>query len=457
MPRHLSTALALALGAAAIAGCVNRKLEHLSATTTDGRLVAIDSVTSSFDAGGITVIHRHNAANRIVVVDIYLLGGVRELTPATQGIEKFALTASQYGTAHYPGAATRAAIGRTGSHVFINPQDDWTDYGFIGLADQFDSTWNVVADRLMNPTLAAKDVETTRARLIGNLRQRYNDPDGALFAIADTFAFAGHPYALSPSGTEQSLAAIDSAAAARFVAARMMRSRMLVVVVGNVDRPTVERAIARTFAQLPLGDYRWTLPERAKLTGNRALLVHRPMQTNYLLGMYQGPPASANDYQSFRVAVEFLSGQVHDAVREKRGLSYSAGAPYVDRGIEAGGLYVSTNRPVEALEEMRRQVQQMREFPEDFPMFVFTRSFVMDYISKNSTSADQAEALARAHLYRGDYKVAMHEMDDMRRVSAISVGSAARRYFNNMQFVYLGDTTRAGPELRKAMVRVSTP
>jgi zinc protease len=438
------------------AACVNRKAERIAATTSDGRIVSIDSVTDMYDASGVRVIQRRNAANPVVAVDVYLLGGLREVTPATQGIESVLLAASQYGTQHYPGGAARAALRRTGSRVVVEPEEDWTNYGFRGVQSEFDSTWNVFADRLMHPALAERDVNTTRNRLIGSVRQRYNSPDGAITAIADSFAFAGHPYALSPSGTEATLASLDSAALARFAAARIVRSRMLVVVVGDVDRPSVEQAIARTFAQLPAGDYQWALPPRLKVD-SRIALVEREMPMNYVLGVYEGPPASAGDYASFRVAVAMLGSMVTHAVREERGLSYAAYAPFYDRGVSAGGLYASTNQPIAALEQMHEQVQRMRAFPSDYPISSFTKQFVLDYLAQNSTSAEQAGSLARAQLYRGDYHLAMKEMDDLRHVSSSSIGAAARRYFTNMRFVYLGDTVRVGSDLREALKRVDRP
>ena len=438
------------------AACVNRKAERIAATTSDGRIVSIDSVTDMYDASGVRVIQRRNAANPVVAVDVYLLGGLREVTPATQGIEYALLSASQYGTEHYPGGAARAALRRTGSRVVVEPEEDWTNYGFRGVRSEFDSTWNVFADRLMHPALAQRDVETTRNRLIGTVRQRYNSPDGAITAIADSFAFAGHPYALRPSGTEASLASLDSAALARFAATQMVRSRMLVVMVGDVDRPAVEKAIARTFAQLPAGAYHWALPAREKVD-SRIALVEREMPMNYALGLYEGPPASAQDYASFRVAVAMLGSMVTHAVREERGLSYAAYAPFYDRGVSAGGLYASTNQPVAALEQMREQVQRMRSFPPDYPVSSFTKQFVLEYLAQNSTSAEQAGSLARAQLYRGDYHLAMKEMDDLRHVSSTSIGAAARRYFTNMRFVYLGDTLRAGHDLREALTRVGRP
>lgn len=438
------------------AACVNRKAERIAATTADGRLVSIDSVTEMYESGGVRVIQRLNAANPVVAVDVYLLGGLQEVSASTQGVERLLLTASQYGTEHYPGGEARTALRRTGSRIVIDPDEDWTNFGFRGVRSEFDSTWNVFADRLMHPALASRDVITTRQRLIGSVRQRFNSPDGAITALADSFAFEGHPYALSPYGTETSLASLDSAALARFAAERVVRSRMLVVVVGNVERPVVERAIARTFAQLPAGDYHWALPAPAHLD-TRVAVVERPMPMSYLLGMYQGPPASASDYASFRVAVAMLGSKVNQAVREERGLSYAAYAPFYDRGISAGGLYVSTNSPLETLAQLREQVMWMRDFPMQYPAPMFTRHFVFDYLAENSTSAEQAASLARAQLYRGDYRLAMKEMDDYRHVSSGSIRAAARRYFKNMRFVYLGNSGRYNADLRDAMVRVATP
>lgn len=440
----------------ATAACVNRKAERIAATTADGRLVSIDSVTEMYESGGVRVIQRLNAANPVVAVDVFLLGGLQEVDAGTQGIEYLLLTASQYGTQHYPGGAARAALRRTGSHIVIEPEEDWTNYGFRGVRSEFDSTWNVFADRLMHPTLASSEVITTRQRLIGRVRQRFNSPDGAITAIADSFAFQGHPYAFSPYGTEASLASLDSAALARFVAERLVRSRMLVVVVGNVERAVVERAIARTIAQLPAGEYHWALPAPARLD-TRVALIARPMPMSYLLGMYQGPPASASDYASFRVAVAMLGSKVHQAVREERGLSYAAYAPFYDRGIGAGGLYVSTNLPLPTLAQLREQVLWMRDFPEGYPASTYTRHFVFDYLAENSTSADQAASLARAQLYRGDYRLAMKEMDDYRRVSSGSIRAAARRYFRNMRFVYLGNSGSSDAEVKDAMAHVASP
>ena len=60
-----------------------------------------DTGTTSFDAGGVRVIYRHATANNVVAANLYLLGGTRQLTPETAGIEALLLEASQRGTRHY--------------------------------------------------------------------------------------------------------------------------------------------------------------------------------------------------------------------------------------------------------------------------------------------------------------------------------------------------------------------
>ncbi|HVD06690.1 MAG TPA: insulinase family protein, partial [Gemmatimonadaceae bacterium] len=138
--------------------------QQLSVTADDGRLVPLDSVTTSYMVNGVKVIQRPNAANDVVAVNLYLLGGVRQLTPPTQGIEKVLLVASEYGSAKYPGGALRRAWSLTGSEIMISPEPDWTVYGFEGVRQEFDSSFAVFADRLMHPTLAPKSVKLASAR-----------------------------------------------------------------------------------------------------------------------------------------------------------------------------------------------------------------------------------------------------------------------------------------------------
>lgn len=414
----------------------------MSVTAANGRLVPLDSITTSFTVGGVHVILRPNYATDAVAVNVYLLGGTRQLTPATQGIEPLLLHVAEYGSAHYPANVSRTAWGLTGSELVVRAQSDWTLYGFRGIKQDFDSSWNIFTDRLIHPMLASADVELVRSRMLAELRRRRDDPDGLVSLLADSAAFTGHPYALEPDGTENSLTSIDSSALAQYVASQIVTSRLLVVVVGSVSRSDVEAAVARTLATLPAGSYHWTLPTPLPRTRSSVAFAERPVATNYVRGWFEGPPASDPEYPAFRMAVAWLSSRVANAVREERGLSYAASAPLIERGLTTGGIYVTTTQPATVMPLIKAQLDSIRNVQGMYNLRPFAEEFIMEYYADNSSDAAQADFLARAALYRGDYRKASQTMEDLRHVSMGELRMAANEYFRNIHFAYVGDTTR---------------
>ena len=417
--------------------------QSMSVVTAEGHLAPLDSVTMSYDVQGLRVIQRPNYANDAVAVNLYLLGGTRQLTAATQGIEALLLHTGEYGTLNYPGGAWRAAWGLTGSRIVVAPDADWTIYGFRGVRQEFDSSWAAFADRLMHPVLGSASIGIVRARLIAANRAATENPDSYVMRFSDSVAFAGHPYGLSPGGTEATLASLDSANLARYLAAQMVKSRMLLVVVGNVSRQQVESAVTRTLATLPAGSYAWTLPAEPPEFRSTVNFKSRSIPTNYVVGTFRGPPAGSRDAAAFRVALALLSSGMNQSIREERGLSYAASAIDVERGATSGVLYVSSSAPHLVMPIIWKQVAQMRDFPQvPVTMRSFTDQFIMEYFGNNMTNAAQADFIARAQLYQGDYHKASASMAELRNVTASNVHYVARQYLQHMQFVYLGDTSR---------------
>jgi zinc protease len=85
---------------------------------------AEDTLTTKFEVSGIPVILRRVTANNVVAANLYLLGGTRQLTPATQGIENFLLEATEHGTAKYPRDVLRGKMALLGSTIAVGP--GWT-------------------------------------------------------------------------------------------------------------------------------------------------------------------------------------------------------------------------------------------------------------------------------------------------------------------------------------------
>jgi zinc protease len=406
-------------------------------------LSAQDTLTASYAVGGIPVVHRRNTANDVVAVHLYLLGGTRQVTPRTAGIETLMLAASEYGTTTYPRDALRRATARTGSNIVIDPDVDWTMFGFQGIRQELDSTWAVWAERLMRPTLDEQSVTLVRDQLLTSARQRRITPDALVRVLADSASFSGHPYALDPVGTEESLAAITVADLKKYHQEQVVTSRMLLVVAGNIAREQVERLVGSTLAKLPRGNYQWQMPPDVPQRTTSLTSVNRQLPTNYLIGYFTGPSAASADYPAFRVAMALLSSSLHRVIREERSLSYAAYAPVLDRAITSGAVYATTVSPDQVLPLMRAQIERLqREWLQAAGLREYVEQFITDYWNDNETNAGQAESLARAQLYRGDYRVAGRFMDEIRRVTPDDVRRVARTYMKNIQFAYVGDPGR---------------
>jgi zinc protease len=401
------------------------------------------AVTTKFDVDGVTVILRQNPANEVIAANLYFLGGARQLTPANAGIEALILLASERGTKRFPGPRARQETAMLGSTISIEANDDWSAIGLHAIRGTFDSTWAIMADRVMAPTLAAADVEMAREQMIAGARQRTTHPDDAAEALADSLLYQQHPYAVPPTGTPASLASLTLAQLRAYHAAQFVTSRMLLVVVGNIDRPHIERLVRSTIAQLPRGSYKWTPPPPSVVPGRALAIENRALPTNYVLGYVPGPAATAPDYAALRVATAVLSGRLYTEVRSRRNLSYDVEAQFLERANAVGGLYVTTVDPNAVLRIMRRELSTLQNEPVDPEgLKRLTQQFITEYYMKNETNADQANALARAEVFTGDYREVDRFMDELRRVTPADVQRAARQYLKDFRFAYVGDASK---------------
>jgi zinc protease len=405
--------------------------------------VAISTLTSSFDVSGIQVILRQSTANNVVAANLYLLGGTRQVTLENAGIEPLLLEVSDRGTAKYPKTVLRRKMSSLGSEIVSEPSDDWTMFGIRTTTEVLDSTWAIFASRLMEPTLEPADVSLIRTQFLSGIRQRRDDPDALAEFLADSIAFVGHPYGIPVTGTASSISSIDAKALKAYHDTQIVKSRMLLVVVGNIDRAHVERLVKGSLAQLPAGNYKWAPPPRLPERDAAVVVESRVLPTNYLVGYYSGPLANSDDYQALRIATSVLTGRLFAEIRTRENLTYDVHAPFLDRAASAGGLYVSTASPDTTLKLMRAAVTELQEGLLDRDgLERLEQQFLTEYFLDNETNGAQADFLARSQLYRGDYREADKFVDELKNVTPEAVRRVAKRYMKGIRFAYVGDPAK---------------
>jgi zinc protease len=408
--------------------------------------LALTALTTSFDVSGVQVILRQNSANNVVAANLYLLGGARQVTESNAGIEPILLDVSERGTRQYPKSNLRRAMAKLGSEIVIAPSADWTMFGIRSSTEVFDSTWAIFADRVMHPTLAKPEISVVKAQYLSGIRQRRDDPDALADLLADSITFVGHPYAVSVGGNEKSIQAIDSTALRDYQRTQFVTSRMLLVVVGNIDRAHIERLVNKSIGQLPRGTYGWTPPPRVPESPTAIVIARRQLPTNYILGYYSGPLAKGEDYQALRVATSVLTGRMFAEIRTRQNLTYDVHAPFVDRAATLGGLYVTTVSPDTALKLMRAAIVDLQQGMLDpAGLKQLEEEFITEYFLDNETNAAQADFLARSQLYGGDYREADRFVDELKSVTPEAIQRVARRYMKGFRFAYVGDPSKLNP------------
>lgn len=405
--------------------------------------LAMTTMTSSFDVGGIKVILRESDANNVVAANLYLLGGSRQVTVSNAGIEALLLEVSERGTRNYPKATLRRKMSRLGSEIATVPSDDWTMFGIRTTTEVLDSTWAIFADRVMNPTLDPEDVALIKTQFLSGINQRRDDPDALAEYLADSIAFTGHPYSIPVIGTEASISSLTAKALRDYHASQFVKSRMLLVVVGDIDRAHIESLVRATLAKMPAGDYKWTPPARLPEGKAAVVIEQRSLPTNYILGYYSGPLANSDDYQALRIATSVLTGRMFSEIRTRQNLTYDVHAPFLDRAASAGGLYVSTASPDTTLKLMYAAVKELQDGLLDKDGLArLEQQFLTEYFLDNETNDAQADFIARAELYRGDYRLGEKFVQELTSVTPEAVQRVARRYMKGIRFAYVGDPSK---------------
>lgn len=402
-----------------------------------------DSVTVSYELDGLRVLH-HRSKDATFSAGIYLLGGSQLMTRETQGIENLYLTASNYGTADFPGEEARKALARTGSSVYIDAGYDWTEFGASGLTGDFEATWALLTSRLLRPTLDSTAMNIARLRLLTRVRARMNSPGAQAYALAESLAYLDHPYALNPGGSEASLQALTADDLRAYAKAQLVKTRMLVVVVGDISREALDAHLTKSFAALPRGSFEWKLPPAVTATAAATATVDRRIPTNHMAAYIHGPQISSEEYPAFEYSMGILSNFVSSVIREREGLSYAAGVSVVPRGASGAVITVSTTQP-DSVAKLLNLLLDSYESDLRFPNWVLKEAadnFKQQYLFGMESSASHADMLARAYLYNGDHLAAVRRASVMAAVRSPDFRRAVRTHAKNLQFGFVGDTTK---------------
>src|SRR2546428_11022261 len=184
----------------------------------------------------------------------------------------------------------------------------------------------------------------------------------------------------------------------------MERSRLRLVVVGDLDAAQLKARIAASFGKLPRGSYKQDPIPQLAFDKSSVEITPRGLPTNYIQGIFSAPALTSSDIYPMRVASAILRDRVFEEVRIKRNLSYAPDAFLRSQGANVGGIYVTAVDANQAVRVMLNEILRLQPEPidQDDITAVIAQFLTTSYMSQETNAAHAAD-LAQYDLIGGRF------------------------------------------------------
>lgn len=392
------------------------------------------------------------SGNEIVEVRTILKGGVQNYPESKSGIESLAMTAlTECGTSKDDKNSFKDKLDKVSAEISGNSEMDYSTFRLNCIKSDLDAVWPLYVDAFTTPLFDNKEFDRIKQDAINNLKSQASRPDFAIDKLAKETAFAGKDYAKDPDGTEGTINNLTADETKQYYHSILSRSRMLIVVVGDLDRSALEQRIRQLTASIPEGKH-FILKRYSYIPAKNSFKSEKKdLATNYIEGITAAPQPGSADFDAYILASRIFYDRHFLEVRTNNGLSY---APIVHF---AGGLspytsiVVSTTDPDKykaVLDQLTGKIKKKGFTAEEVKNG--KTGYVTSFYYKMETNSAQASSLAANEVLHNNWRRALTINEDLKRVSLTDVNRAFNKYINHITWVYQGDSTKVNPTLYTA-------
>ena len=351
----------------------------------------------------------------MVDIEVSIDAGDRYDTAGKSGLADMAAGLMNYGVRGDKGVLTEAQIADEiadlGANIGLSVGGERAILRIRSLSrkDLRDRAVKLAAAMLSAPTYDSKIVEREKQRTITNLQEAETKPEYVLERRFKKSVYGDYPLADSPS--VKSVAAVSVSDLKQFHQQFYRGDRMIVSIVGDVDRAEASDIVQALLKQIPQsGQLITKLPQLQRspvepLTQREIQIPFDSQQAHIAMGM-TAVARSNPDYFPLLVGNYILGGggfvsRLMSEVREKRGLAYSVFsyfAPGKDNGIFQAGLQTKNDQASQALDVMSSTITQfIADGPTPSELLAAKANLVNGYplrIDNNRKLLDNVSAIA---------------------------------------------------------------
>jgi len=230
------------------------------------------------------------SGNEIVEVLTVFKGGVQNYPADKAGIESLAITAlTECGTKKDSKNSFKDKLDKVSAEINGTAGMDFSTVTLNCIKSDLDLVWPLYVDALTVPLFDTAEFSRIKQDAISRLKAQASQPDFAISKMAKEAAFKGKDYAKSPTGEEGTVSKLNAQETHAYYTSILTRRRMLIVIVGELDRSIIEKKVKDLTELIPEGKeiklnrYSYTPAKNSFAEEKKALA------TNYIQGITSGP------------------------------------------------------------------------------------------------------------------------------------------------------------------------
>ncbi|MBS1903976.1 MAG: insulinase family protein [Bacteroidetes bacterium] len=422
----------------------------LALAPTRPRAVGMDDTSiddvQEFSVDGIDVLLRETTEAPTVSAICFIRGG-------TSAMSKDELPTSEYfAMALVPSSGSeitskqqyRRKMLRMGSVMGGNDGRDFSTISMRCTRENFDATWKFFGDIFAHPVVDTTEFRNLQRNALVGVRDRSSDPDRLSHAVLDSMFFHHHPY--GKHVTAESITAQTPAHVLDYYKSIVIKSRMLLVVVGNVSRKELEAKMRSSgMTSLPMGSFtppKLPIPAQAYSPGAFFPPIDRKLPTNYVLCYHHIPNKGDSDYYAYVRLRNFLGGFLFQHLRVQTNLAYAPNNDDLDWLSAVEEISFQTNYVDSAVKIFFNDVDF---FQKNLILESAIKSGVAKWTTSNylkqETTIGQAVAIGQAQLLTGSWRNAFISFSKLSKVTPEQIQRVAKIYYRNFNWCVVGDTT----------------
>ena len=445
----ISRLMIVVIGVGLLAGPFGRaQAAQLPALPQQGTAAAQAPLVTEFDVNGLKVLIKKRSSSQTVSAGLFFRGGTSNTTAKNAGIEGMMLDAAAEASTHFTREQVRTELSRLASGVTGTAGLDYSALVMGSTASSFTRTWDIFTDLALNPKFDPADLKRLKDVRLAALRAQSAVPESYIEDLQSQKSYVGHPYLNGPAGTIDSISRLNVTDLRQYHKRMLQTSRMLLVVVGDVDTAALRTKVEAAFGRIPKGDYQPAAPPALSFSSPSVEVTPRTLPTNYIQAFYAAPSLTSPDIYPLTIANEFLQSFVYQEVRVTRNLSYAPEAFVRTQGANVGGIAVTAVEANRAVGVMLDQINLMQEnLLRDEAVERGVNSYLTKYYMEHETNGEQVAELAEYELIGGGWRNSLKLFEKLRQVTSEDIQRVVRKYIRNLQFVVIGDPNAINKEI----------